>query len=636
LNAKITQSWYVFGWRKLSMKKTAIFIFLLSPFAADLWAQATYTAASCNRSDVNAVINGATHTAADGDVINIPSGSCTWTSGITVPTGIGITIQGNGAPNSTTATTGASASCSNTVITLSGATAFRMTPNYGNSTSRISCIAINYGSGANIAFSVLGHCAVSGCPNLRADNLTFTNWTAHPLAGISAGITAVGNMFGVMDHNTITGTGTAYLQLVEFSHASYMGVGSYGDNAWHLPEDYGTQKFLYIENNIFTASGSTENEGSAGSLTDEGGGRVVVRYNNFVSMDNLNFSMGWHGTESSGRPRAARAFEYYGNTWTCAGTCDQVAGARGGTGLAWGNTVNHPSGSFNYFFTLSTMRTEGSIGGWGPCDGSGSYDGNDGVSYYAGTIASGGGTTTITVSGNPGWTTNQWAPAGAPYSMHDVTRNNGMEILSNTSNTLTIMNTGGPASWLPTNGDSIQILRASYCIDQAAGRGAGILYNTTDPATPASSSSEVLSPTYLWSNTINNGNPSFGVVSPNTARLMRSRDYYTENINQAAQTTTTSPFTGTSTIGIGHGTLANRPTTCTTGVAYWATDQGNWNQSGSGGQGQLYLCTSSNTWTAYYTPYTYPHPLTTGGAPPPPSPVPGPVAPPTNLQLVSQ
>ena len=37
-------------------------------------------------------------------------------------------------------------------------------------------------------------------------------------------------------------------------------------------------------------------------------------------------------------------------------------------------------------------------------------------------------------------------------------------------------------------------------------------------------------------------------------------------------------------------TLANRPAICTPGVGYWATDQGNWNQSGNGGQGQLFVC----------------------------------------------
>jgi hypothetical protein len=59
-------------------------------------------------------------------------------------------------------------------------------------------------------------------------------------------------------------------------------------------------------------------------------------------------------------------------------------------------------------------------------------------------------------------------------------------------------------------------------------------------------------------------------------------------------------------------------------VAYWATDQGNWNQSGNGqGSGVLYQCTATNTWSVYYTPYTYPYPLQgNGNNPLPPQPPP--------------
>jgi hypothetical protein len=73
-------------------------------------------------------------------------------------------------------------------------------------------------------------------------------------------------------------------------------------------------------------------------------------------------------------------------------------------------------------------------------------------------------------------------------------------------------------------------------------------------------------------------------------------------------------FNGTS--GVGCGTLANRPSSCTKGVGYWATNQSCTNLTGMVGanpsapiSGTLYKCTSTNTWTAYYTPYTYPHPL---------------------------
>jgi len=75
-------------------------------------------------------------------------------------------------------------------------------------------------------------------------------------------------------------------------------------------------------------------------------------------------------------------------------------------------------------------------------------------------------------------------------------------------------------------------------------------------------------------------------------------------------------FDGTS--GVGCGTLAARPATCTKGVGYWATNQscdtipeGSYGISVSAANqlsGALYTCTATNTWTKTYEPYTYPHP----------------------------
>lgn len=66
--------------------------------------------------------------------------------------------------------------------------------------------------------------------------------------------------------------------------------------------------------------------------------------------------------------------------------------------------------------------------------------------------------------------------------------------------------------------------------------------------------------------------------------------------------------------GTGCGTTL--PPLCTTGVGYWITSQSCSSLSGMVGvnpstpiSGTLYKCTATNTWTAYYTPYTYPHPL---------------------------
>jgi hypothetical protein len=50
------------------------------------------------------------------------------------------------------------------------------------------------------------------------------------------------------------------------------------------------------------------------------------------------------------------------------------------------------------------------------------------------------------------------------------------------------------------------------------------------------------------------------------------------------------------------------PEICTKGQGYWKTDEGEWWAANAGADGRFYLCSATNTWTLYYTPYTYPHP----------------------------
>jgi hypothetical protein len=587
------------------MKKT---LFLLLLFAPCTWAQTTRTAATCSSSDVQATVN----LSADGDTVVVPSvgGPCTWSTGITVPSGRGVTITGTGTPSADPTVFGTSASCSATVINLAtGVTGITMTPTFGNATSRISCMKLQPTGSSAIGFVVNGTCTAGGCPNVRIDNLTFpSGWSSVTNPNNSFGWTAIGGMFGVIDHNTVTGTANSGKQFTEFSHDSYLGVGAFGDNSWHLSENYGSANFLFMENNNFSAIGTTENETN---LVPRGGGRIVIRYNQFNVMDNFDQMMSWHGTESNGRFRGVRTFELYRNTYSCPGNCDTTAAGRSGTGMIWGNVLTY--GGVNTDFKFSTYRTQGNTGGWGACDGSSVVDTNDGVTYFSGTVASFSGGV-VTVSGTPGWTTNQWTQAGAPYSMHDITKNSGTFITASGTNTLTLSIGGGPGAFTgPSPGDSIQILRASACLDQGYGRGAGVLYSGS--GIPTTTSAEVLSPTYVFFNSFNKPpvfDPVDGVASNNTL-MTRNREYYSENLNQLIQSSTSSPFNGTTTIGMGHGTLANRPATCTVGVAYWATDQGTWNHATGGKQGQLSTCTSTNVWTTFYTPFTYPHPLITGG-----------------------
>jgi hypothetical protein len=123
------------------------------------------------------------------------------------------------------------------------------------------------------------------------------------------------------------------------------------------------------------------------------------------------------------------------------------------------------------------------------------------------------------------------------------------------------------------------------CRDQV---GAGSDQSASDGTLPYPIQDKV--PAYAFNNT---PTTTFG----GSTNVKVNRDYYTQGVT----------FDGST--GVGVGVAADRPVTCTTGVGYWATDEGSWNRSGSGGQGRLYKCTSANTWELYYTPYTYPHPL---------------------------
>src|SRR5205807_8065558 len=109
---------------------------------------------------------------------------------------------------------------------------------------------------------------------------------------------------------------------------------------------------------------------------------------------------------------------------------------------------------------------------------------------------------------------------------------------------------------------------------------------------------ETLEPIYVWGNTYNPlRNESTSALWATYAEerdvIVENRDYYLQLPNYKEPNAI---FNGTA--GVGQGVLSKRPATCTPLVAYWATDTNT-----------LYQCFAKNTWTVYYTPYTYPPPL---------------------------
>jgi hypothetical protein len=360
--------------------KTVLFAFLLSALTAPLWAQGTYTAASCNQSDVNAVINGPTHTAVDGDVIKVPGGTCTWNSGIAIPAGIGITIQGAGTPNSTPSTRGPSSSCSTTVITdnISAARGYMFTfqPGVNSSLTRISCMKFFGQSGltSNAIHSpigIAGTCNSSTCSKFRADNLSFDSSLEGVIAD-SNSLILIDNVFGVADHNTTLSvfgkTGDAF---VSFNHSAYNGIGQYGDNSWTAPNSFGTDHTFYLENNVFGPNTNpTESEAGAPN-GGEGGGRAATRFND---CNGCIQGFANHGTDSNGRPRGGRQAEFYNNNYQCQDTsagCQGGIAVRSGVNLMFNNSMTVASGSwFNAYMNLTDMRVRTIWSSpWGQCPG---------------------------------------------------------------------------------------------------------------------------------------------------------------------------------------------------------------------------------------------------------------------------
>ncbi|MEM7816249.1 MAG: hypothetical protein QXN71_03960, partial [Candidatus Aenigmatarchaeota archaeon] len=309
-------------------------------------------------------------------------------------------------------------------------------------------------------------------------------------------------------------------------YQNYWNGQTNGAGSWTEPAYWGTEKAVYIEDNVFNHDPSTG--GSPWVLDGWNGARAVVRYN---KLNDIGMG-GYHGTDSSFR--SARSAEIYNNTITIEPNQIRDIGKthlRGGSFLVFNNVVTDPqavAGGFGaLIWIIRNYRDFEPFGHWGKCDGSSPWDLNDNVIYDTGTHSGTNGSRVLVVSGK-NWTNNQWAG----YYVHNVKKNQenplwphySALIVSNTVDTIittdeAIDRAGNKLTW--DNGDSFQILRPQACLDNR-GRGKGDLIIAPPPdyipanaiTGNASWPRQEVEPTYGWNNILNGAPDKIYTANP--------------------------------------------------------------------------------------------------------------------------
>lgn len=308
-------------------------LFILLALLAPTLTHAQITANSCSQSDVATAIAAAT----TGEKVNVPAGTCSWTS-LTLSKAIILSGAGQGVTigSDQTAAGGATQSCasSGTCIDVGSASnAFQITiPSSGAIYIENFAFTAQNSPSNTCNAATLPHCiTINGSwPPTGAVVFEYDTFT-------EIGSTFIDNFVAggsVFSHITFNGTWNDFFMTIKDQSDT---------NSWTTANTLGNRDTTGL-NNIYVET-SAFNGGSNGVFDCDDDCRIVVRYNTFAESGGFNS----HGEDSS--PDGMRQFEIYDNSFlfpdpSCSEGNDSLSNInqyiwiRGASGVVYSNNFD--------------------------------------------------------------------------------------------------------------------------------------------------------------------------------------------------------------------------------------------------------------------------------------------------------
>ena len=462
-------------------------------------------AASAEYSDVQTAVSAA----ADGDVIQIPAGTASWSN--TISTARSIYVRGQSTNDTIIINNITNTSPAQGVF-------FYFTSNGG--VCQVSDIQFQQGTAPS---SQLGHvtyfATVKWDRTWRCYFNEFRNVCIRPSP--IRGLVDTCYFTWVIGHNGIITPHTA---------GSFW--GTYGDLSWATLPYFGSVNALYIENCMFNGTGSA----SFLAATDAyAGARFVCRSNIFINcyVDN-------HGSQSTGRPRSVREAEIYSNQFTnLAGLSRQVVDMRGGTFLIYSNHISGANwtslGTASDYRENQTEPYDGAhpeLGGWGGADGTNQFDVIVNGIFETGTHTAASGALTLSDS-TKSWTPSQWIGYTViNKNLKSIEQTNENRFAAITANGPTTIDYIGSNREVPLkitwqNGDAYEIRKVDFTLDHI-GAGRGDLLTGAFPA--PRDLHQTFEPVYSWNNERGGSTNSLLIVTSYPASEIEGRDFFNNTI----------------------------------------------------------------------------------------------------------